>query len=310
MHGEGGSAGHVQPRSAVRTALALIIAALVWASAPQPASATSARSAAAVPKLTALTPVTRGSGYVALGDSVTFGYQEPGVSPTPNYLRPASFRGYPEQLGTELHLKVANFSCPGETAASLINTAAPTYACENAYRRIYPLHERYRGSQLQAAVNYLHRHPGVRLVSLMIGANDLFRCQKITADGCTSQAEQTATLNGVRRHVKTILTEIRHRAHYTGQLVVVNYFSLDYSSPAVTRFSVELNQAQDSAAAPFRVRVANGFGAFRIASQRFGQHPCLAGLLTQLGSYGTCGVHPSYAGQALLAKAVATAVRF
>jgi hypothetical protein len=31
--------------------------------------------------------------------------------------------------------------------------------------------------------------------------------------------------------------------------------------------------------------------------------------LTQTGPYGTCGIHPSYAGQALLAKALAMAIR-
>jgi hypothetical protein len=35
---------------------------------------------------------------------------------------------------------------------------------------------------------------------------------------------------------------------------------------------------------------------------------CKAGLLTQL-SNGQCGVHPSYAGQALLAQALTKAVR-
>jgi hypothetical protein len=35
--------------------------------------------------------------------------------------------------------------------------------------------------------------------------------------------------------------------------------------------------------------------------------PVPGGLLTQTGSYGSCGIHPSHAGQTLLAKAVAAA---
>jgi hypothetical protein len=70
-----------------------------------------------------------------------------------------------------------------------------------------------------------------------------------------------------------------------------------------------LNLTVDRAARPFRVRIANGFGEFRTASRRFADHPCLAGLLTRDPLTGTCGIHPSYAGQALLAKAVATATR-
>src|SRR5215211_6917970 len=67
--------------------------------------------------------VTPGSRYLALGDSVTLGYQEPSLVPPPNYGRPASLRGCPEQLGSLLRLQVANASCPGETSASLINAA-------------------------------------------------------------------------------------------------------------------------------------------------------------------------------------------
>ncbi len=92
--------------------------------------------------------------------------------------------------------------------------------------------------------------------------------------------------------------------------MIVNYFSLNYGSVVINGFSAALNRAQDSAARPFHVRIADGFGVFRSASVRFSSNPCLAGLLTQLGSYGNCGVHPTYAGQALLAKAVTAATLF
>jgi lysophospholipase L1-like esterase len=307
VYEEGVSADHVRPRRAALAALAVLIAMLAGTSAAAGAIAT--RSATAVSPVTPSSPVTRGSGYVALGDSVTFGYQEPKVTPPPDYLRAASFRGYPEQLGTELHLKVANFACPGETAVSLVDATAPSFGCENAYRRAFPLHQRYRGSQLAAAVTYLRRHPGVRLVSLMIGANDEFRCQRMTKDACTSPAEQKATLAAVAASVRRILSGVRNAAHYNGQIVVLGYYSLNYTSPTINAIIRALNQAQAAGARPFHVRFADAYGGWRTAAVRFGRQPCLAGLLTQLGSYGTCGVHPSYAGQALLAKAVAAATR-
>jgi hypothetical protein len=62
-------------------------------------------------------------------------------------------------------------------------------------------------------------------------------------------------------------------------------------------------------ARPFGVVIADGYGVFWIASARFGYSPCLAGRLTQLGMPGRCGIHPSYARQTLLAKAVAAAIR-
>ena len=43
---------------------------------------------------------------------------------------------------------------------------------------------------------------------------------------------------------------------------------------------------------------------------RFGNDPCLAGLITELdATAGDCGIHPSYAGQTLLAASVADAIK-
>ncbi len=231
--------------------------------------------------------------------------------PPPNYDRPASFLGYPEQIGAALHVKVTNLACPGETSASLINSSARSLACENAYRKHFPLHVHYRGSQLAYAVAFLRTHPGVRLVSLMIGANDAFLCQSLSADTCASPAETHAVLAKIGRDVKRTLSEIRGRAHYRGQIAIVNYYSLNYTSPLINGQSIELNRAMDTAARPFHVVIANGYAEFRTASIRFGQSPCLAGLITQLsGQAGTCGIHPSYAGQALLAHALEKVIRF
>ena len=295
-----------------RLALLLLIAGALAAVAVPAASAstrpaqTSPRTIAA-PAVTPNTPVTRGSEYLALGDSVTFGYQEPSVVPAPNYQVASTLIGYPELVGDALHLKVTNLACPGETAASLINDTAPSFGCEGAYRKAYPLHSHYTGSQLAAAVAYLKSHSHVRLVSLMIGANDGFRCQTETADGCVS--EFAATTAAISRHVHQIVSTIRHQAGYTGQLVILHYYSLNYNSASVSAQSRALNQAQDSGARPFHARIADGYGAFATASTRFGNSPCLAGLITQTGAYGSCGVHPSYAGQNLLAHAVIAATR-
>ncbi len=266
-----------------------------------------AKSPAKAPALTSSTRVTRGSGYVALGDSVSFGYQEAAVVPTPDYHRAVGFHGFPEQLGTELHLKVTNLACPGETSASLIDASAPSNGCESTYRKLFPLHVRYQDSQLAYAVSFLRAHRGVRLVSLMIGANDAFLCQD--AGKCSSPAEVHALLAKVSHNVRRILSAVRHRAHYGGQLAIVNYYSLDYASAASNAQSTELNDAMDSAAKPFHAEIADGYGELKTASFRFGGDPCLAGLLTQLGTYGKCGIHPTYAGQALLAKALARAIR-
>jgi lysophospholipase L1-like esterase len=291
-------------------AIALVCSALLCATAGGAATAKTISSTGY-----GALPVTAGSGYLALGDSVTFGYQESTVVPAPDYHDASSFLGYPEMLGAELHLRVANASCPGETSSSLIHASAESNGCENVpggsgvgYRQEFPLHVRYSGSQLTYAIAYLKAHPRVRLVSLMIGANDLFVCQQTTADGCASRAEQQHALHVIAKNVRTILSTIRTKAAYTGQLVIVNYYSVDYASPVADAESNELNRTDDTAAKPFHVRIANAYRTFARASAHSGNSSCTAGLLTQLGSPGTCGVHPSYAGQALLAQTLEGAI--
>src|SRR6202044_2110034 len=141
----------------------------------------------------------------------------------------------------------------GETSASLINTSAASNGCENTpgkgavgYRTLYPLHASYKGSQLAFAESYLRKHHNVRLVSLMIGANDFFLCQETTADQCSSLPEQAGVLASVAKNVHTILAGIRNKAHYQGQIAIVNYYALDYASATSAAQSALLNTAVDT----------------------------------------------------------------
>ena len=115
-------------------------------------------------------------------------------------------------------------------------------------------------------------------------------------------------LHVIAKNVRTILSTIRTKAGYTGQLAIVNYYSLDYASPIANAESNELNRTDDAAAKPFHVVIANAYRTFARASVHSGNNSCTAGLLTQLGAPGTCGVHPSYAGQALLAQTLEGAI--
>jgi lysophospholipase L1-like esterase len=307
----------VKARRAGRAVVVMVCAAAMLATVPGLAVAKKP-PAAKKSKITPTTPITKGSTYLALGDSVTFGYEESTVVPAPNYQDAASFVAYPELLGAELHLNVVNAACPGETSSSLIDATAQSNGCENTpgqgnvgYRTMHPLHVSYGGSQLAFAVTYLKKHHNVRLVSLMIGANDGFLCQETTADHCTSLPEQAALIAAIDKNVHTIVSAIRNKAHYNGQLAIINYYSVDSASAAANEQSTLLNQGVDGAARPFHVEVADGFGEFAAGSAHSGgDSTCNAGLLTQLGTPGTCGVHPSYAGQSLLAQALERVVRF
>lgn len=69
-----------------------------------------------------------------------------------------------------------------------------------------------------------------------------------------------------------------------------------------------ISAAEEAGAKPFHVELADAFGEFGAGALHSGGNSCTAGLLTQL-SVGGCGVHPSYAGQALLAQSVAKVIK-
>lgn len=297
------------PRAVVARLLVVAVAtvataatALGWASSPS--------SAATRPVVRPV--VTAGTDYLALGDSVAFGYREPTTTPAPDYHDAADFVGYPEQVASALGLTVANLACPGETSSSMIHPSAPSYGCESlpvngkvvrvGYRTLYPLHAHYTGSQLAAGLSYLRRHPHTTLVSLMIGANDGFLCQTTTPDHCAAASEQQQLARTIRRNVTYILGKIR--AHYRGQIVVVNYYATTTGGAATAAL---INGPLDAAATPYGVEIANGAAAYAAASTYSAGNPCTAGLLTQLTT-GGCGVHPSPAGQDVLAHAVEAAI--
>ncbi|HEY3771560.1 MAG TPA: SGNH/GDSL hydrolase family protein [Solirubrobacteraceae bacterium] len=256
-------------------------------------------------------PITAGSNYLALGDSVTFGYQEPTTVPPPNYLDPSSLVGFPEDIASDLDVNVNNAACPGETSSSFINDTKQSNGCETqpngspGYRALFPLHVTYSRSQMRHAVKYLTKTSNVTLVSLMIGANDFLLCQEQTSDQCSSTMEQDAFLATLRHNLKTILGKIR--AVYHGQLVVVDYYSPTSALDSLTEVS---DAFENRIASKYHVEIADGFGAFMNAETAAGDSddPCAAGLLTQLSS-GGCGIHPSAAGQTVLAQAVEQVVQ-
>jgi lysophospholipase L1-like esterase len=99
--------------------------------------------------------------YLALGDSVAFGYQPNTDGPTTGYVGRVWRTFRHRTPGLELR----NVSCPGETTRSIItgNRSLCHYAA---------------GSQLDEAVSFLDAHPGeVAFITIDIGSNDLVdRC--------------------------------------------------------------------------------------------------------------------------------------
>jgi lysophospholipase L1-like esterase len=251
--------------------------------------------------------------YLALGDSVAFGYVPSQAVPPPNYESAHSFVGYPEDVAQGMRIRVANASCPGETTDSMLVAGVVSNGCENSptsssgYRTLFPLHVQYQGTQMEYALKYLAVHRDTQLVTLDIGANDVFLCQEATKDGCTSPAELQGVLQEIRGNLTAIYTQIRDVAHYQGPLVVLTYYSLDYSDPVQVAGARLLDSVIASVTEAFGGKVADGFSAFEGPSAAFGGSPCAAGLLIKLPD-GACNIHPSPTGQQLLAQAIETVV--
>src|ERR1700751_924980 len=117
------------------------------------AAALAVTTAVAVPSEAASgpAPVTSGARYLALGDSIAFGYRESNAVQAPNYAKASTFHGYPELVARDLGLKLTNAACPGETAQSFITAGDLDHGCtvggdgtSPGYRAAgFPLHTTY-----------------------------------------------------------------------------------------------------------------------------------------------------------------------
>lgn len=246
--------------------------------------------------------------YLALGDSVVFGYiAGDGFA----YSKPNNFVGYPDYVGRDLKLDAVNASCPGEASGGFM--IAPPGGNDNGcrpYKAHFPLHISYGGAatQMAFATQYLTSHPNTRLVTLGIGANDAFILQRVCG------ADQSCTIAGLTAmsaNVDVILGGIRATG-YRGVLEVVNYYSLDYADPAQVGGARLLNQFVTASAAAHDAVIADAFSAMQNAASVAEGRTCEAGLLniatgSPAPAFPNCDVHPSQSGQQTLAQAVESA---
>ena len=241
--------------------------------------------------------------YLALGDSVVFGFiNNAGFE----YVNPANFIGFPDYAARALRLTNFNAACPGETSGSFLSASAPDNGC-SFFRSQAPLHVAYSGTQSSFALKFLATHRQTRLVTVMLGANDVGLLQTACAGDPTCVANGLPqVLAAVTQNMATILGEIRGTG-YKGVIIVENYYSLDYSDPAGTETTLLLNQAVGAPAATFGAVVADVFSTFQVAASNpfAAGNTCRAGLLNaSVANQFTCDVHPSQSGQQLIAEAV------
>ncbi len=253
----------------------------------------------------ALAASNRPQEYLALGNSVAFG-----VNPLFDESNADNFIGYPTPVAAALKENLTNASCPGETSSHFISLTGTDHGC-GAYRLNFPLHVAYSTTQLAFADGFLQSHPKTLVVSIDIGANDLF----VLEDGCGGNVNcilsglpgMLATLSA---NLDTIYGHIRNQDGYHHQLVALTYYSLNYSDPIGTKVISQVNQVVADRTLAWKGIVADGFGAFAAASTAYGGDTCAAGLRIVVSSSPlTCDIHPSPAGRDLLAQAIVNALR-
>ena len=191
--------------------------------------------------------------YLALGDSLAFGYQ-PNLDFSHSY--PAQW--YSSNLSKHHVKSYTNYGCNGETSNTFINGGCP-YS--------YLLHNYYVGAQLNVAIAFIKAHPGaVSPVSLDIGANDLL--PDINSSTCAISSTWSTDLATLDTNLtQTILPKLVAALTVSGvrkgDLVMMNYYD-PYQNicPGSLTYVQTLNQHLASDAAQFNVPVSDVFTAF------------------------------------------------
>jgi lysophospholipase L1-like esterase len=248
--------------------------------------------------------------YLALGDSAVFPFlQGAGYE----YFYPTNFVGYADWTGLALGLTTVNASCPGETTSSYL-TIQFSNGCIQ-YRFLFGLHVDYPAldtTQSDFATAFLEQHSDVALLTIQVGANDLSLLEQQCADN--EQYEQCIT-NGApqvfakaQANMQTALAQLRDTG-YSGPIVIVNYYSVDYTNQFLTQLIVGLNQAITAAAPAYGAVVADVFSAFKAAAMggRGRGDTCKAGLLNgsnPVTNPASCDIHASQSGHKLIAQTI------
>lgn len=233
--------------------------------------------------------------YLALGDSVAFGYN-PLVD-----LKTTQVTGYPEDLAARRGLDVTNLSCPGEATGGFVAPDGHDNHCREN-RQAYPLHVDYPGTQLQAAVEYLQTHD-TKLVTIDIGANDVYLLDHLCGrDPACILSNFVATMSEYNLNLDFIFGELRRV--YDGPLVAMTIYN-PLPADATAQYAIgQIDGALTDQVAANGGILADAMTAFAAASNN---DPCGAGLLIKLPD-GTCDVHPTAAGAKVLADTIDAAL--
>lgn len=251
---------------------------------------------------------TRAPVYLALGDSLAFGWHD-GIAVPRN---PHWFVGYASFLAELVELPLVNAACPSEASGSFLDPTQPDDGCR-AFKADYPLHVAYDGPQMDYAAAFVATHPRLRLVTLQLGENDL----QLLARGCAMDAACIAAqaqgqLAAVAGNVVAALAGLR-AAGYTGQILVIDYYAPS-TDPMIAMLVAALDDALAGAVAAARallvddrIALVDLLEPFAAEAAAVGGDPCATGLINRLPD-GACEIHPSQEGYRFIAQLIAAQV--
>ncbi|MEO8346370.1 MAG: SGNH/GDSL hydrolase family protein [Betaproteobacteria bacterium] len=236
--------------------------------------------------------------YLALGDSVTYGYQASAFNLPPS----AVSTGYVDDFGATLRqlrprISTVNFGCPGETMASFVTGTCPWTA--NGHQ----LHDNFVGSQLEAALIFLRTHHGkVSPITLTLWGNDVAAfVNSCSGDPTCIQNGAPAFVEQFSMNLSAILQSLRVVAPRAEIIVTGGWDSFIGSFNLGDPLFEALNESMEIVAAEHRVRFADPFPVFNPQGDVNAETQAMC-LLTLLCTTGDS--HPSDTGYKALADIV------
>lgn len=219
-----------------------------------------------------------GSTYLALGDSLAYGYHQAQFQEElkeKGFVEAANFNdGYVDDFGAALKLlnpklQIINDGCPGETTETMIKGSGvfgPEFCAGGPTGSPFPkafLHHPYPGTQLEDALA-VAKEPGVGTITLDIGANDLLQFLAHTcgfpATFACSQEQIEAEIGHIAANVGSILAQLRAAAPKATIIFVSQYnpYPTVVKPEGTGDATVEaLNGALKAVAATYGVKFAN-----------------------------------------------------
>jgi lysophospholipase L1-like esterase len=239
--------------------------------------------------------------YLALGDSIAYGYQPTKEKPG---AVPADYdTGYVDVVAAQLtksspDLQLANYGCPGESTVTFARGGCP------AFPNYFKPHSAYRGAQLAAALSFLRDHGSDDvLVTLSLYGNDWLPVVLETCKGdvaCVRKRGPRA-IAAFESRLTAIVRQLRAAAP-TAEIVVTGAWNPEPSQLASLKpIYRSLEAAIARAATASQARTAPMVPVFNAPGTRKAQRARLC-RLTFICSRGD--PHPTDAGYRAMAAAV------